>query len=431
MLDNEISFDQESSLEHFIPVDINDLISGLLTELDLPEEEKLLFKQFCKIFLALYHAHFFTKLQSLKHNYLPFSPDRTTLLLQTHSNEALQVMQGALIKEIKGIITKANYRPIGQEEVNQALSETSPYGLDLSIDFDDFDEIHLYYRGLASRTEQKRSWQTFFLTPETIEIPIYRRLFLVLKLKPTKKKAVSASFFSDPKAFVLDKWRQLFQMQMSQEGDNSVIYLKLFKDIPRADLEMLFPNTRVEMRRLDKVKIGVGGGGGVIGGIFTVVSKLARAAHPAAIVLAVASFMGLMWRQAGKVLSSRNRYLSALAKSLYFHNLDNNLGVLSNLIEMAEEEECKEAILAYGLLLHKQHQGCSADQLDRLIEDHLQKLYGVQVDFEMSDGIRKLSEAGLIEETPDHLIKPCSLKDALIRLDQEWDGMFSFEKCSA
>ena len=39
-------------------------------------------------------------------------------------------------------------------------------------------------------------------------------------------------------------------------GSGSTL-LKLFQNVPKADLEMLFPNTRVRMRTIDKLLIGV------------------------------------------------------------------------------------------------------------------------------------------------------------------------------
>ena len=43
--------------------------------------------------------------------------------------------------------------------------------------------------------------------------------------------------------------------------------------------------------------------------------------------------------------------MKALADSLYFKNLDNNAGVFHHLVDAAEEEEFKEAVLAYYFLL--------------------------------------------------------------------------------
>ena len=39
------------------------------------------------------------------------------------------------------------------------------------------------------------------------------------------------------------------------------VYMRLFKDIPQEDLEMMFPNTQVQLRLFDKIKLGVTAGG--------------------------------------------------------------------------------------------------------------------------------------------------------------------------
>lgn len=47
--------------------------------------------------------------------------------------------------------------------------------------------------------------------------------------------------------------------------------IKLFQNVPKADLEMLFPNSEVRMRPIDKVIIGASA---VVGGAVVLVNKL-------------------------------------------------------------------------------------------------------------------------------------------------------------
>jgi len=47
---------------------------------------------------------------------------------------------------------------------------------------------------------------------------------------------------------------------------------------------------------------------------------------------------------------TRQRYHLTLTQSLYFQNLDNNAGVLFRLLDEAEEQECRESLLAYYFL---------------------------------------------------------------------------------
>ena len=101
-----------------------------------------------------------------------------------------------------------------------------------------------------------------------------------------------------------------------------------------------------------------------------------------------------------------------------------SVGVLANLIEMAEEEECKESILAYGFISKKGKKGCSRDELDLMVENYLYDSFDVQIDFELGDGIQKLQKAGLLEQSTDDMLKVCSLEEAVERLDLVWDDMF-------
>ena len=51
------------------------------------------------------------------------------------------------------------------------------------------------------------------------------------------------------------------------------VYIKLFKNMPRSDVEMIFPNTKVRFRLFDKIKFGVTAGGGVGMGVVGTASK--------------------------------------------------------------------------------------------------------------------------------------------------------------
>ncbi len=46
-------------------------------------------------------------------------------------------------------------------------------------------------------------------------------------------------------------------------------------------------------------------------------------------------------------LQTKQKYQLNLTESLYYQNLDNNAGVISRLLDEAEEQENREAVLAY------------------------------------------------------------------------------------
>jgi hypothetical protein len=116
------------------------------------------------------------------------------------------------------------------------------------------------------------------------------------------------------------------------------------------------------------------------------------------------------------------RYQLEINGNLYFRNISNNAGMFDAIIGAAEEQEFKEAMLAYFFLMGE---AAGRDELDRKIEAWLAVRFGVEVDFELDDGLAKLERLGLLAHTGDALSVP-PLSEALRRLDRTWDDFFAF-----
>ncbi len=218
--------------------------------------------------------------------------------------------------------------------------------------------------------------------------------------------------------------------------------LKLFRNIPQGDLESLFPNSEVRMRPVDKLALGVPA---LASGLVVLFTKLGAALgllflflgfhlglrdtepdfdHAALALLAGGlSTLGLFgWRQWSKFENRKIRFLKLLTEHLYFRNLDNDAGVLHHLVDAAEEEQCKEAVVAYyfaftaGVPL-------SAAELDARIEGWFEQRWGTRVDFEVSDALAKLVSLGLAS-TADGRWTVVPLTEACRIADTRWDGLF-------
>jgi hypothetical protein len=116
--------------------------------------------------------------------------------------------------------------------------------------------------------------------------------------------------------------------------------------------------------------------------------------------------------------------MKTLADNLYFKNLDNNMGVFHRLIDAAEEEECKEAMLAYYFLLIADNP-LTADELDQKIENWFQSSLKQSLNFEIEDALQKLLKLGLISSISDHY-QAIPLDKAMKVLDQTWDAYFTY-----
>ena len=264
-----------------------------------------------------------------------------------------------------------------------------------------------------------------------IDVDVYERVVLLVKFKD--------------EAYFKAKKRQI----AFQPGS---MLIKLFKNIPKADLEMLFPNTQVRMKPKDKAIMSawaITGLAGVIGkasaGIIAALVVLwgiirtfgdGQALDPKDVTKMVGGMSalgllgGVLWKQYAGYKNRKMIFTKTLADSLYFKNLDNNAGVFHHVVDAAEEEECKEAILAYYFLL-KNPKGMTEAALDDAIENWFEERHSTKIDFEVDDGLGKLKELELMEEAgKDPSGKPVyrakTLAQGCERLDSIWDNYFQY-----
>lgn len=373
------------------------------------------FRQLYYMLSSIFHFEFHKIIESLKDSYAPLDPDSDTRAFD--SAQALSNLD--FVELLGGLLDKANYEQITEAELNQALTESSLFKIRLHVDFDDFSEVLLFCRGASQREETISS--LFGLLKKNICFTNYDRVVLYIR-------------FGD-------------DFDGSQHGmpscKSGATLLRLFQNVPKADLEMLFPNTSVRMRLIDKLLIGVPAvvSGGIVlstklGASLVLIGSLlgfwlGLSSEPVElnqtrlmILLAgVAALGGYLWKQFNNFKNRKLRFMQALTQNLYFKNLDNNAGVFHRLANDAEEEECKEALLAYYFLLISD-KPLTLIELDKEIEQWLQEKWQCSVDFEIGDALNKLRALELLTETGDKL-SVVSINEGIKTLDACWDNYFT------
>ena len=181
---------------------------------------------------------------------------------------------------------------------------------------------------------------------------------------------------------------------------------------------MLFPNSEVRMKNLDKLMIGVPAAIGVVTMSTKIVAVLyflweglrwvgaktgvhqdevdvGRLAAQASLVIgACVAIYLFINRQLMNYRFRKITFMKALADSLYFRNLDNNAGAFHRVGDEALEEDIKEAAVAYRFL---SQQPRTAAELDAEIEAWFARELGTTLDFEVADGLAKLERLGLAQ----------------------------------
>ena len=313
---------------------------------------------------------------------------------------------------------------VTEQDLKEALTEESLFKVRLEVEFDDFEQVVFYRRGESQLSETITS--LWGLRKQTINFTNYDRVAVYITFKD--------------KAYFAQKKKQPF----GYEPSSTII--KLFQNVPKADLEMLFPNSEVRMRPIDKAIIGVSA---MVGGTVVLVTKLGASLlilwaliafwlgwrsesvamtqqHFISLGLGIAIFSGFVFKEWSKFKNRKIKFMKALSDNLYFKSLDNNAGVFHTLIDAAEEEDFKEVLLAYTFLLNSE-EGLSKSALDKKIEAWFMSKYNCHLDFEISDAIEKLERMQLVTVKGD-IYQAISLAQAKQHLDKRWDSLFDYNQ---
>lgn len=411
------------SSDRFIPFRKTSIVSMCAD--DLPAAERESFLAFAELLASLLHHEFRTRLETLKDTYHPFNPDSDLRTVVEVGPEERQAAQQRLVDELTALAEDANFERISTDDLGRAFAEESLLKVRLEADFDDFEQVVFYRRGEHTREEEVK--HLFGLRRRTIEFMNYGKVLVFVKFKDV--------------AYFEAQGKDVDRLPFTPGS----MIIKLFQDVPRADLEMLFPNAQVRMRPLDKLLIGVPA---VVSGIIVVATKLIAALIPALLLLgfwigvreepvrldqaqlvalgaALGAFGGYLVRQYTKFKNRKIQFMKALSENLYFRNLDNDAGVFHHLLDAAEEEEVKEAVLAYHFL-RTAGRPLTAAELDRRIEDWFARRWEATFDFEVDDGVGKLRRLRLVHDDGQGRLTAVTLDEAKRRLDQTWDDLFAY-----
>jgi hypothetical protein len=408
--------------ERFIPVTRFALLDRLTAPTSWPAGQAKEARRFFRYLDHWRRQQYNAQLNELEETYEPFSPDSDLLMTRAFTPDERAVMQSRVIEGMTRILNQANYVRIDHNDVEQILTRESAYGLDLQVDLDVFEEVLLFYRGASSKRDARRRWQKLYLR-EQIDIPLFQRLFLLFKLKPLEKRVqevVRAQKLSRREA---EKIVKREREGMPPEVKETCIYMKLFKNIPRSDLEMIFPNTRVRFRFFDKLRLGATAGGGLGLGLFGAAGKIALlATNPIAALGALVGLGGIAFRQSVNFMNQKQRYMVVMAQNLYFHAMADNRGVMLKLGARAAEEDIKEEMLLYSVLTKERARRQDIPDIDAAIEQYLAASFGVTVDFDITDALDRLIADGLVTEHPDGRLETLQPKEAALHIDRRWDA---------
>jgi hypothetical protein len=287
--------------------------------------------------------------------------------------------------------------------------------------------VRFFARGALSVTCELKRW--LGLKRERIEVQTMNDVVVLVGFKAEDEAAAAA-----------DR-RALRRMRRGVRQGAALV--KHFRSVATPELVTLHPGAKPSMRPRDQAMLA---GPAVVAGvpvllnlwpaltvIFAVLaayfgaqgviedSELKRALAAVSGLVAVGAFV---MRQRLKYEAQTLRYQKQLADTVYFRNIANNTGVLDLLVGAGEEQDSKEAFLAYAIL-RREARPLAKGEIDKFCEAFLRERFALDIDFEIHDALNKLERLGLVAREGESYVAVTPM-DALSKLDAAWDGLFSF-----
>src|SRR5580704_10207384 len=411
--------------DRFIPLRKSDLIEGLVAEGLLNDTQQARFRQLARVLGAILHYQYFEELDRLREVYFYFDPE-----IDPHAGGPAGDHEAAyrtLIDEFVRVVTEANFIEITHDEITRAFAERTRIRVRIKAPVGDFRDVRMFRRGHHSETIEIPVWFGFRRRP--LEVVVYDDVVLMVATRP------DGTTPADARRAVASARRG------GQKIRGGAVLFKYFRHIARADLKALFPNVRVVMSIADHLTLGVPA---IVGGI----PILLKLASTVAVLFVVAGFyLGLsgsihdndmdralaalsglfalgafLLRQWGNFHRQSLIHQKQLTDNIYYRNVNNNSGMFTYIVGEAEDQDWKEALLAYYCLLTAQAP-LTREALDARAEALLMHEFGVSTDFEIDEALARLKRLDLLTETDSRFSVP-ALDDALVRLEQEWKKFF-------
>jgi hypothetical protein len=399
-----------------------ELIGGLVAEGNVDEAG---FTQLARKLGAVFHYQYFEELDRLREVYFHFDPEVDPRTGAPAFD--LDAAYGSLRDEVVRILTEANFVEISHEELMRAFAEHARVRVKIKAPVSDYRDVRMFRRGHHNETIEVPTW--FGLRKSKLDAVVYDDVVLMVATWPGNVTGSEA--------------RKLVRSRAGgQKIRSGAVLFKYFRHVARGDLEALFPNVRVVMALRDQLMLGVPA---LVGGV-PILIKLASTLTVLFIVAgfylglsgtmrdndleqALAALSGLfalgtfVLRQWGNFHRQSLIHQKQLTDNVYYRNVNNNTGIFSYLIGEAEDQDWKEALLAYHGLLTASAP-LTREALETRIEELLARRFGVSADFAIDAALVRLKELDLIRESGG-LLSAVPLADALSRLGEEWQGFFT------
>ncbi|XP_078609192.1 transmembrane protein 143-like isoform X2 [Branchiostoma floridae x Branchiostoma japonicum] len=374
---------EEEFPERFIPITRRSLVMRLMQRMEgiIPTTYLDHFSEFSDALDTAITDEYHKILIDMKTMFDPVNPDKETVATRHMTEHERVENEFFLIQKLSSLIKKASYIELPRHVVVEALKDhVSENGVMVDVNPDSYAILKFWAFGKEEIHDQSPAWYSL----------VYRKL-----ANPVEKE----------KKYFYKRVVVAARLKKDQQ-----LILKGFKDIPCKALEHLLPDARIRMTRADKGMVYTT----ILIALFGVIIQrlvLVMASLEIPILLMLAATIAFVVLRSWTVYKNRrNLYLLELSRTLYFKNVSSNRGLLTALVDRAQEESVKQALLVYTFLLGRTSPleleaedegdiirgGITVFELEELINRWILLESGSKITFDSSDAIKLLETFGIL-----------------------------------
>ncbi|KAL0014683.1 hypothetical protein SO802_001752 [Lithocarpus litseifolius] len=434
--------------ESVIPILKPRLVMTLANLIEL-DSDRAEFLKLCKRVEYTIRAWYLLQFEDLMQLYSLFDPVHGAQKLEQQklSPEEIDSLEQNFLTYLLQVMDKSNFKIATEEEINIAISGQYLLNLPITVDESKLDKKILkkfftehHYENLPNFVDKyiifrrgigiDRTTDFFFL--EKVDMIIGRFWGYLLRLTRLEKllKRSSGQHKKDPKKqddicpeadaedLIVERIRLenmelsfrnllgkitiqeptfdriivVYRRESTKSKTERGIYVKHFKNIPMADMEIVLPEKKNPgLTPMDWVKFLVS----AVVGLVAVFSSLEMPKADMWVMFAVLStVIGYCAKTYFTFQANMAAYQNLITQSMYDKQLDSGKGTLLHLCDDVIQQEVKEVIISFFVLME---QGKATRQdLDLRCEELIKEEFGVSCNFDVDDAVHKLEQLGIV-----------------------------------
>ncbi|KAL1338632.1 hypothetical protein HN51_033247 [Arachis hypogaea] len=186
----------------------------------------------------------------------------------------------------------------------------------------------------------------------------------------------------------------IYRQASSKSKIDRGIFVKHFRSIPMADLELVLPEKKNPgLTPMDWVKFIVS----AVLGLVTVISTLETSTTDWKVIgVVLSTLIGYCAKTYFTFQQNLVVYQNLITKSMYDKQLDSGKATLLHLCDDVIQQEVKEVIISFFILMEQGK--ASRECLDNWCEELIREEFGETCNFDVDDAIQKLEKLGIVTQ---------------------------------